>query len=318
MADMSNKDCGVAEEKWIDWHSGSLSAEEMALLRRHRETCPSCQACSRQWEELLGGIPELKADTGRENAQRALEVERSDGWTEWRLAAGCQAALPERGTGAMRQAALPEREAGAGRAAALPEPALSGRLRRRLRAAVVWHGFRRKAAARIRAAVQRPAWVAMAGTGLALVVFAGLLLANRIGGGAGSVSPQRYAELHEPEGAAVMSRPDTVVYKLDRAAQGVSADTKETVWINVRTHELFLLLEGILPSDSLDVQAWAEYDGGSANLGLLQFHQNQAHLYSRNVRPEQWKALMLTIEPKGGSALPTSPQTASIRLRPAE
>ncbi|MBB6730471.1 anti-sigma factor [Cohnella zeiphila] len=296
---MRNEPCGVAEEKWIDWHAGKLDPEEMALLRRHRDTCSACEACSRQWEMLLGGGP-----VSGDNRTTGIygETEGDNGWTHLRLHSTPRSELTD-----MRTTEK-----------AYPPPSATSRLKRRLRTAVVWYGIGRKWSARWRAAAQRPAWLTLAGTGVALVLFAGLLLVNRSGGESGTVSPERYAELHEPNGAAVMSRPDTVVYKLDRGSPGTSADTKETVWINVRTHEMFLLLEGMLPSDSLDVQAWAQSDGGNANLGLLQFHQNQAHLYSRNVRPELWKALLLTIEPKGGSRLPTTPQTASIRLNPQD
>ncbi|MFD2332220.1 hypothetical protein ACFSR7_23440 [Cohnella sp. GCM10020058] len=96
---------------------------------------------------------------------------------------------------------------------------------------------------------------------------------------------------------------------------GLHGGARETLWLNIRTHELFLLMDGLLPSARTDVQAWASSGAKSANLGLLSFHDSRAHLYATNVRPEEWESILLTIEPKGGSLTPTKPETVSIRLR---
>ncbi|WP_027093723.1 anti-sigma factor domain-containing protein [Cohnella thermotolerans] len=203
---------------------------------------------------------------------------------------------------------------GSGEAAReLPE-----RSRRRLRAEMRMRGFVRRAVRALSAfRLRRAAW-ATAGAGLAIAVFACLLFVNEDRNRT-KLEPEKYALLHEPEGAEIMSRPDTVVYSMSDGIEplpaGAANAIKETVWINVRTHELFLLLEGMLPSDDLDVQAWATSGTREANLGLLQFHQNRAHLYASGVRPELWDSLALTIEPKGGSVRPTSPQTAALLLR---
>uniref|UniRef100_UPI003B8A62EA anti-sigma factor domain-containing protein n=1 Tax=Cohnella rhizosphaerae TaxID=1457232 RepID=UPI003B8A62EA len=79
----------------------------------------------------------------------------------------------------------------------------------------------------------------------------------------------------------------------------------------------FLLMEGLLPSARTDVQAWARSGETNASLGLLRFHDSRAHLYASNVRPEAWECVLLTIEPKGGSPMPTRPETVSIPLREA-
>lgn len=208
-----------------------------------------------------------------------------------------------------------------GRAAPVYAPSadLSQRRKERLRREARRQGFRRTAARAVLSAARRPAGMAVAACALAIFVFAGMLYGNANSGGKAALAPKKYAELHQPEGAEIMSRPDTVVYSMsgggeEQLGSGLAQATKETVWINVRTHELFLLMEGMLPSDDRDVQVWATSGENDANLGLLQFHQGQAHLYAAHVRPELWDSLELTIEPKGGSARPTSPQTAALLL----
>lgn len=204
------------------------------------------------------------------------------------------------------------------------EPAadLAPRRKERLRREARRRGIVRRASRTAAAALRRPAGLAIAGCALALLAFGGFLYYGEEGRGGSeeALAPQQYAEQNAPEAADFMGRADTVVYSMspggdDPLPGGLAAVTKETVWINVRTHELFLLMEGMLPSDDRDVQAWAKTDGGEANLGLLKFHQNRAHLYAAHVQPELWDSLMLTIEPKGGSERPTSPRTAALLLR---
>lgn len=127
-----------------------------------------------------------------------------------------------------------------------------------------------------------------------------------------------YAEKYEPSGAALMSAPDTVVYSLhgDERDAGAAARgyPSATVWVNGRTEELFVLLEGLLPSERMDVQAWGSIADVPTNLGVLEFHQGQGHLYSHVSRLPAFDAVGFTIEPKGGSAAPTAPASATVRL----
>lgn len=139
------------------------------------------------------------------------------------------------------------------------------------------------------------------------------------GGSADRLQPARaYAEKYEPSGAALMAAPDTVVYSLRDGAResGVAAGgyPSATVWVNGRTEELFVLLEGLLPSERMDVQAWGSIADVPTNLGLLEFHHGQGHLYSHVSRLPAFEAVGFTIEPKGGSAAPTAPESATVRL----
>jgi|GEM_PF-382778 len=309
---MAERSCGVPEERWVDLLGGGLSVRESKALLAHKDGCTACRMVFEQWQALLG-------DTGSEWSEAGLR-ER-----EQFVAIGRRAA-PGEEHGEWSKQRLRETEPAAthpGRAVAQAD--LSPALRRSLRRRAAAYALARRSAAAIRTVAKRPAVAAACGLGAAVAVL--LLLLNpfaRSGTSAGgSLSPAGYAMLHEPGGAAVMSEPDTIVYRSGGASAdgaldpGLPPGARETLWLNVRTHELFLLMEGLLPSDRTDVQAWSRSGGKNANLGLLRFNDTRAHLYSANVRPEEWESVLLTIEPKGGSPIPTKPETASIRLKPA-
>lgn len=206
-------------------------------------------------------------------------------------------------------------------------PDLAGARRRRLHRYAAAYAWARRLGVAARAAARRPAVAAVCG--LCILLGAALLLLHPFAKGGlsakDSLTAAGYARLHEPEAASVMSEPDTIIYASGPSPEGgagfgasLPAGARETLWLNLRTHELFLLMEGLLPSNRTDVQAWARYGATNANLGLLRFHDSRAHLYASNIRPEQWEAVLLTIEPKGGSLTPSSPETLSIPLRTVE
>lgn len=254
----------------------------------------SCGIPEERWVDLLAGRLQ-PSEAGSLLRHKDVCPACADRFDRWRALLGAAAAEP----------------------AEWPSEAKRERLRRRVRR----RGFARSIRMAARSLARQPGGWATAGAAAVLLLFGSLLLTDKVREGT-NLPPERYARLHAPEGAGMMSRPDTVVYSMNggagRIRGGDGADAKETVWINVRTHELFVFLEGMLPSKELDVQAWATYGGRDANLGVLQFHQDQAHLYSNDVRPELWESLVLTIEPKGGSESPTSPQTAELTLTPSK
>jgi hypothetical protein len=192
--------------------------------------------------------------------------------------------------------------------------------RRVLRAAVRFHGWRRRAARALRGGSRRGR-LAAAGGALAVLLLAGLLrVAFPHGPGIDPVTSraEAYVQRHEPMAANVISSPDTVQYPLGPAhGQGglwLPPVADGAVWVNGRTGELFVLLEGLLPSESRDVQAWGVVRQERLNLGVLQFHHRQGHLYVRHAWVDGWEAVAFTIEPKGGSPQPTAPETAMVRL----
>ncbi|MBW5446727.1 hypothetical protein GE107_11710 [Cohnella sp. CFH 77786] len=258
---MIERNCGVPEERWIDWHMKRLPPETARAMERHSEGCADCRRVRKQWGEWLGMAPE--------SGSEAIGV--------------------------------------------IPMP--SERVRKSLRAAAWRRSWRKKLFA-------RPVW-AVSGAVAALLLVAGVIWQGSPTGtngetGTAALPPIEYARLHEPDGAELMALPDTKVYSIVPAyAPGLpeaGGRKSVTVWVNGRTDEMFVLIEGLLPEGSRDVQAWGEVRQDMTNLGLFEFHQAQGHLYSHFLGLPDVKEVAFTIEPKGGSAHPTSPETARIKL----
>ncbi|TYP74854.1 anti-sigma factor [Paenibacillus methanolicus] len=120
-----------------------------------------------------------------------------------------------------------------------------------------------------------------------------------------------YVAEHEPRAMVLVNNPQTS--SLVHAAGDELGDGY--VWFNGVSREVFVLLEGLLPSDDLDVRAWAENDGGRENLGVLRHEEaNLAHLYVRGRSLDQARHIVLTVEPSGGSVKPSAPDALVFRL----
>ena len=289
---MNEGRCGIPEERWIDWHLKRLPAEAAAALSRHLAQCADCRQMYEQWGQWLS--TEEGATPGQRRENRAPE----------RQSPGC---LADR----VRQE---ERSPGSGAAKWYP----SDRIRKLLRLQVAKRSLRRRLK-------QRSTWWIGGAAALLLLLagmaMRGMLQDSGVVGPAGEVAalpPMTYAELHVPEGAAMMAQPDTRMVAVVPAFLSDSPDTVGKrvmmVWVNGRTRELFILLEGVLPAGSRDIQAWGTIKQQRTNLGLLEFHRAQGHLYSHDRDLPEMEELAFTIEPKGGSSQPTAPETARVKL----
>jgi len=286
--------CAVPEEWWVDYLTGRLTRDQALRLERHRAVCPVCAETCRRWEELLRNA----RDDGIRTAASSVSGTRN-----------------ARAGGDLRPSAALRSFAGV----------LRRKWRRgRLRLAVSAYSWRRSLERALRAAAGLR-WIAAAGGLLALALVAGLFRTAYVTftreppADPVTLKAEQYVLAHEPMAAAVISRPDTVQYPLVRAY--VRGDVElppvadGAVWLNDRTGELLVVLEGMVPSNDRDVQAWLVIREGWLNLGLLKFPERyQGHLYVRSVWTEDREAVALTLEPKGGSLLPTAPESTIVRL----
>ena len=269
--------CGVPEERWVDWHLGRLSRDAAEALRRHLDTCPDCARVWRHWGELLGA----PAEGQREKTASGLLT-----------AAPWDVEPPKRLRRRLRRKLI----------------------RRRLRDQLARKPLVTAAACVFAILAAAAAWLGQLGPGAA----------NLAGGNTAVqrpavLPPLEYARLHEPHGARLMQAPDTVMFTGAPAFAPGWPDLTPNgstviVWANPRTGEIFVLMDGLLPAESRDVQVWGLSGQQMTNLGLLEFHRWQGHLYSQFYGLMELEELYLTIEPKGGSLQPTAPETARLRL----
>lgn len=177
--------------------------------------------------------------------------------------------------------------------------------RRKLRARVVAMGWSKRAARSLRNHRKK----AIAG---AAALILGICLAGLYPNGTQpSTEQDNYVALHEPGAVSLVNDPNTFGYpiKPDNLGEGY-------VWFNVDSREMFVLIDGLLPSDGYVIQAWAVDGSAHRNLGLLrQFELAKAHLYVKGSALAEVDNVALTIEPTGGSAAPTSPDAVLVRLK---
>lgn len=283
---MDESRCGVPEERWIDWHLKRLSTDTAEAMERHLSQCADCRRICRQWAQWLS------------------EGEEVGGYGR----IGEQAAASRR-----------EQVHGDPTETETGNPYPSERVYRSLRLAMIKRGLRNRA--------KRRSFWWIGGAAAMLLLLAGFALRGLLPGMGGAqeaaaLPPMAYAQMHVPEGAAMMAQPDTKMIAAVPASLPDAPDSvgKRTVmvWVNGRTMEMFVLFEGVLPAASRDVQAWARIKQVQTNLGLLEFHQAQGHLYSHGHSLSDVEELAFTIEPKGGSKRPTAPDTARVKLVPGE
>ncbi|WP_274650768.1 anti-sigma factor [Paenibacillus humicola] len=122
-----------------------------------------------------------------------------------------------------------------------------------------------------------------------------------------------YVAEHEPDAVSFLNDPRTASFRVQSLNDEVGDGY---VWFNDSSREVFVLLEGVLPSDSHVLQAWAVNGSGHANLGLLRHDEvSKAHFYFKGDELAKVDNIALTVEPSGGSRMPTSPDAIVFRLQ---
>lgn len=91
-------------------------------------------------------------------------------------------------------------------------------------------------------------------------------------------------------------------------------NVKGYVWMDGKTDELMLFLNGLSRISGKDYQAWLVSPNHLANAGLLKVDHGMAHLYYKGPQMEGARHIVVTVEPLGGSAVETGPQKVLIPL----
>ncbi|MCJ7841162.1 anti-sigma factor [Lederbergia sp. NSJ-179] len=93
-----------------------------------------------------------------------------------------------------------------------------------------------------------------------------------------------------------------------------SQHTSGYVMVNNRTNEFYLTVDGLLPIIDKDYQAWVKTYDGFQNMGVLQFENGKASIYSDEKQLEKVEYILFSIEPKGGSSSPSQEHSYIIKL----
>ncbi len=106
--------------------------------------------------------------------------------------------------------------------------------------------------------------------------------------------------------------PGTKIYRivpaLHRKIEGYA-------WINPKTDEIYLFIDGLQPIYEQDYQAFVKTSNRVKSLGLIQIIDQKGQLYSQDNEINELQHIILSIEPIGGSSSPTDPHAYLIELK---
>ncbi|MHA6531320.1 anti-sigma factor [Paenibacillus sp. BAC0078] len=267
-----------SEEEWIDWIGNAIQGSKREDMRQHLAECSACRGIYDIW------VPLLTAPFPAAAEEPAVHFEAAEG--------NGDTGADYSGAAAVQNAPAPS---------LFPPDAVRRKLRRRVRRT----GWRRRLA-ELRPAYRRGA-AAAALCGAAVLLLLGLYGTEQHG----SSEQNRYISSYEPQAMAVLSRPETVAYPLDRSQ---TDQFSGNVWYNGSSQELFVLIENVALGDNRSIQAWAVKGGSRNTLGLVQIEDTKGHLYVKGGHLGEADNIALTVEPMGGSPSPTSPDAVWVHL----
>lgn len=128
-----------------------------------------------------------------------------------------------------------------------------------------------------------------------------------------SVQPEYIMAQHEqvPETAFVEGREANQLNTLPVTSRN---DVRGEIWLNDKTNELFLRVDGLAPLETNDYQLWIVHSDDVWNGELLHLRNGSVRVYYRGNDINLLKYMKVSVEPQGGSLEPTGPETLSVDL----
>lgn len=87
------------------------------------------------------------------------------------------------------------------------------------------------------------------------------------------------------------------------------------LWVAPQGQQIFMVLEGLYPLPEKDYQVWVISREMASSAGLVNLYDSNAVLYWHNDQPADIDMIRISIEPKGGSFIPSGPEALLIPLR---
>lgn len=109
----------------------------------------------------------------------------------------------------------------------------------------------------------------------------------------------------------IVMDPHTVLH----VASVVPSHAKSYVWVNNTSNEMLILTKGLAPLPETDYQVWFITEDRRSRVGLLRWENGIAQLYFQGGELGLVENIAVSVEPKGGSFTPTSPDAIFVNLR---
>jgi hypothetical protein len=110
---------------------------------------------------------------------------------------------------------------------------------------------------------------------------------------------------------AIVQDPHTVQYEV---IPTFAREVKGYLWVNHDSKEIFLLVEGLRNIYERDYQVWMVKKDDRSNMGLIQWRNGFAHFYYQGEGLDQADNIAVSLEPKGGSIVPTGPDAIFVNI----
>jgi anti-sigma-K factor RskA len=117
-----------------------------------------------------------------------------------------------------------------------------------------------------------------------------------------------------PEKTQMLWEPGAAKYTAIADSGGADPVSGE-VWLNPRSGEMLLILNGLGPLQELEYQVWGLREDWLHSYGLLTRRDGIGYLYVQEQLPHEPELIIVSVEPKGGSRYPTGPEAIRIGLR---
>ncbi|GAJ59937.1 anti-sigma factor [Geobacillus thermoleovorans] len=109
--------------------------------------------------------------------------------------------------------------------------------------------------------------------------------------------------IHNPKTKQIPIEPSVLFQQMDG-----------TIWLNDDTKEMLMEIEGLPPFATRDYQLWIIYTNNEVKGELLTIRHGAARIFISGEDVKQFKQIKASLEPKGGSAEPTGPETFTVDL----
>ncbi|WP_165820939.1 anti-sigma factor [Pueribacillus theae] len=157
--------------------------------------------------------------------------------------------------------------------------------------------------------VSKPAY-AIAGCFLFIFALLGLLQMKSTGGEEYFVQQQEELS-HHP----IARDANTSQFKVIPTSNFNKNEIEGTVWLNDKNNEMLLKAEGLTPIVEKDYQLWMIHPKRDLNGELLTIKNGMIVFYYKGEGLDEVRFIEVSLEPKGGSPLPTGPKAFYVDLQ---
>ena len=108
------------------------------------------------------------------------------------------------------------------------------------------------------------------------------------------------------------NKPDTKKFNI---VPVYDSEINGNLWVNHVTNEMLLEVDGLTELMNEDYQLWIIYSDDKIEGILIPTRNGKTELFFENMNVTQFKRVKASIEPKGGSILPTGPETFFVEFQ---